>query len=410
MKKIYIVFLLALATFNFSNAQVKILFDASKAETAGSADWVIDADLHNLGYSSGPASVGGGDESNAQRVPTPAQSSITSSTAETYWKGSLSSWGIDMVKKGYYVETLPYNGQITYGNSNNAQDLSNYKVFIVDEPNIRFTSAEKTAMMNFVQNGGGLFMVSDHNGSDRNNDGWDSPHIWNDFMDTNTVHPFGIHFDYANFSGTSTNVANLPGNPLLHGIMGNVTEVDWSNGTSMTLNTSNNSSVKGVVFKTGASTTGTTNVLVAYATYGSGRVAAIGDSSPTDDGTGDPNDQLYNGWTGDANGNHEKLIVNATIWLASGTTSIDEINDSSYDIILYPNPIGYSASFNISAPVNIGNSSIIIYDMLGREVKRISNLQSHYIELNRDNLERGMYIYKFYTNRNIIKIAKFMVE
>ena len=31
-----------------TNAQIKILFDASKAESAGNADWVIDADLHNL--------------------------------------------------------------------------------------------------------------------------------------------------------------------------------------------------------------------------------------------------------------------------------------------------------------------------------------------------------------------------
>jgi hypothetical protein len=28
-------------------AQVKVLFDATKAESAGNADWVIDADVHN---------------------------------------------------------------------------------------------------------------------------------------------------------------------------------------------------------------------------------------------------------------------------------------------------------------------------------------------------------------------------
>ncbi len=166
---------------------IKILFDATKAETAGNADWVIDADQHNLGYSNGPAVVGQGNESNAQIVPTPAQTGINQSTPETFWKGALSSWGIDLVKKGYSVETLPYNGTISYGNSGNAQDLSNYKVFIVCEPNIVFTSAEKSAILHFVQNGGGLFMVSDHTVSDRNNDGWDSPAIWNDLMTNNTI-------------------------------------------------------------------------------------------------------------------------------------------------------------------------------------------------------------------------------
>ncbi len=33
------------------------------------------------------------------------------------------------------------------------------------------SAAEKTAVMKFVQNGGGLFLISDHTGTDRNNDG-----------------------------------------------------------------------------------------------------------------------------------------------------------------------------------------------------------------------------------------------
>lgn len=138
----------------------RFLFDATKAETAGNADWVIDED-----------------NSTPQRIPTPAQSTITASTKETYWTGALSSWGIALVKAGDYVETLPSTGAITYGNASNAQDLSNYDVFVVDEPNIVFTAAEKTAILTFVQNGGGLFMVSDHTGSDRNNDGWDSGNL-----------------------------------------------------------------------------------------------------------------------------------------------------------------------------------------------------------------------------------------
>lgn len=332
MKKI-IIFLLFFSITTLQ-AQIKILFDATKAETAGNADWVIDADLFNIGYSNGPAVVGQGSEANPQRIPTPLQSNITSSTVESYWKGGLSSWGIDLVKKGYVVESLPYNGTITYNNATNAQDLSNYKVFIVCEPNIVFTAAEKTAILQFVQNGGGLFMVSDHTISDRNNDNWDSPAIWNDLLTNNTVqtNPFGISFDLADFSQTSTNVAVLPTDSLLHGIMGNVSSVMWSNGTSMTLSPTANTTVKGIVYKTGSSTTGTTNVMVARANYGSGKVVAIGDSSPCDDGSGDTGDQLYDGWIADANGNHEKLIVNATIWLAASSTS-SPVNVGSVSVL-----------------------------------------------------------------------------
>ena len=323
MKKFMVLFFAILFATEIS-AQVKILFDATKAESAGNADWVIDADVHNISWSSGPAVVGGsGNESNAQRLPTPLQSTITASTTQTYWQGALSAWGIDLVKKGYTVETLPLNVAITYGNSSNPQDLSNYKVFVVCEPNILFTAAEKTAILQFVKNGGGLFMVSDHAVSDRNNDNWDSPMIWNDLMTNNTIqtNPFGIKIDSVDISQTTANIANLATDTLLHGPMGNVTSVKWSNGSTMTLNTNANPTVKGIIYKTGSSNTGTTNVMVARANFGAGRVVVIGDSSPCDDGSGDPNDVLYDGWIADASGNHERLIINATIWLVGPATS-----------------------------------------------------------------------------------------
>lgn len=325
MQRVYITLILLFVFFTSvsSGQTVKILFDASKAEAAGNADWIVDADAHNLGYSSGPAILNNGTESNPQKIPTTNQSSVTASTPETFWSGALSYWAIDCAKRNYIVETLPYNGQITYGNSSNTQDLSNYKVFVVCEPNILFSASEKTAILNFVLNGGGLMMISDHTISDRNNDGEDSPFIWNDLMSNNTVqaNPFGITFDLADFSQTTSNIPSLPSDSILQGPAGTVTQAQWSNGTSMTLNPTANTTVKGVIYKTG-SAFGNTNVMAAYARFGNGKVAAIGDSSPCDDGTGDPNDVLFNGYTGDASGNHKKLLMNMVIWLAttSGTS------------------------------------------------------------------------------------------
>jgi hypothetical protein len=322
INKIIVIFLLLNCFYSTALPQIKILFDATKAETAGNADWVIDADLHNLGYSTGPAVLGGGTESNAQRIPTPAQSGITAATAETYWEGGLSFWGIDCVRQGYTVETLPYNGNITFGNAANPQDLSNYNAYIVCEPNILFTAAEKTAILSFVANGGGLFMISDHTVSDRNNDGHDSPDIWNDLIGNNGTgnnNPFGIKFDLANFSQTSSNLAALPANDsILHGPMGNVTTVLWSNGTSMTIDPVANPAVKAVVYETSVvGATGNNKVMVAYSRYGYGKVVAIGDSSPCDDGTGDPGDSLFPGYNGDVTPNHRHLLMNGTIWLVA---------------------------------------------------------------------------------------------
>ncbi|HRH39320.1 MAG TPA: T9SS type A sorting domain-containing protein, partial [Flavobacteriales bacterium] len=391
-------------TVALANAQtVKILFDASQAEMAGNADWVPDADTYNLGVNSTThlMQTGSGNEANPQRYPTPAQSGITASTAQSYWKGALSNWAIDLVRQGYGVETLPYNGLITYGVTTNAQDLSNYKVFIVCEPNIRFSTSEKAALISFVQNGGGLFMIADHTVSDRNNDGWDSPAIWNDLM---TGNPFGITFDLQNFSQTSTNVRVNAADPILHGSMGNVTGAIFHNGTSMTVSTAANATAKGLVYKTGASNTGNTLAIFAASNYGAGKVGALGDSSPPDDGSGDTNDALFSSYATDLSGSHRKLLVNATKWLVTpgtaampfshpGLSTLKKMN-ASLGVDLWPNPsydmVNVRFASDTDAPVTIS-----IMDMTGRVVaqERVNNNTGvNVVPFNVQGFPEGLYV------------------
>jgi hypothetical protein len=399
-KKLYTTTLLA---FYFSlqtgiaqtAGQVKILFDCTKAETSGNADWTIDADVDNLNWS--PYATTGGNHSNPQQYPTPTQTAVTSSTAETYWTGSLSHWAIDCVNKGYWVETLGAFAQLTYGNTSNAQDLSKYNIFIVDEPNILFTAAQKTAIMNFILNGGSLFIISDHTQSDRNGDGHDSPDIWNDFITNNGVqnNALGFSFDLQNFSETSNNLAPLQTDSLIHGPMGNVTQVKWTNGTSMTLNPSQNPTVTGIIYKTGSTNTGTTGVLCAYARVGCGKVVGIGDSSPADDGTGNPNATLYNGYTSDAFGNHQRLLMNATIWLAR-QDCFTGINSQSAENIfqLSPNPCTNELVITIRS-VKSEPAGISFYDVNGKNIPveyiRSSGGETEQYRINTSSLDGGVY-------------------
>lgn len=242
-----------------ATAPKKFLFDATKAETAGNADWVLDAD-------------GGA----PKRFPTPAQSAITSSSRENIWSGAISAWGVALVKLGHSVETLPMGAAITYGNAGNVQDLSKYNVYVINEPNIKFTEAEKNAIINFVKNGGGLFMISDHDHSDRNNDGFDSPAIWNDLMNNNSVqaNPFGLKMDLNNFSEVTTNIITTS-NPIINGSQGRVTSLEFHNGASITL--TGGSTSRGLIWRR-SSAKGLQNVMAASVTFGSGRVVLIGDS------------------------------------------------------------------------------------------------------------------------------------
>jgi hypothetical protein len=314
----------------------KFLFDATKYENAGSADWQIDADgTENVPLYTGGTTV----ETKAQRIPTPSYTGITSATAETYWKGALSSWAVALVKDGEFVETLPNGGAITYGNSSNAQDLSNYDVFVVCEPNRLFSAAEKTAIMNFIAAGGGLMMVADHtaattggtdangyNPSDRDGDGFDSPRVWNDLMTNNGInntHPFGFNIDYIDINDQpSSNVytgTNANAQKVLNGAAGTASKMAFYDGTTATLFPADNANVQGLFWRSSFTNGGTTGVMALLSTYGSGRVVFIGDSSDADDGTGDTGDSLFNGWSGDAPSgftSHPAFHLNASLWLA----------------------------------------------------------------------------------------------
>jgi hypothetical protein len=274
----------------------KFLFDASHGELAGNADWVLDVDNGAV-----------------PRYPTPAASGITSTTSESYWTAALSSWGVALVKLGNSVENLPSGTAITYGNTSNPQDLANYSVFVVDEPNTLFTASEKTAIVNFVKNGGGLFMISDHDVSDRNSDGYDSPAIWNDLMTNNSVqaNPFGYSIALTNISETSSNVLASSTNVILHGSQGNVSQLKFSNGA--TISKTSGSQATPLIWR-GSSAQGLSNIMCATSTFGTGRVFVITDSSPADDGTGSAGNTVYPGWTEIAS--HAPLHLNASLWLA----------------------------------------------------------------------------------------------
>ncbi|MEI6754732.1 MAG: T9SS type A sorting domain-containing protein [Paludibacter sp.] len=394
--------------------EIKVLFDATKAEMAGNADWVIDSDIYNIGFSGGIAVPGSGSESNPQQFPTPDQSNVTAKTTEDYWTGALSSWAIDCVKKGLKVETLPYNGRITFGDNSNSQDLSNYNVFIVCEPNSLFTASEKTAIINYVNNGGSLFMVSDHTISDRNGDGKDSPDIWNDLLTNNTVkaNPFGISFDLANIVQTTTNVASLPNDSILNGEMGSVNQLKWSNGTTMTLSKTANPTVVGEVFALNASNTGNTNVMFATARYGKGKVAAIGDSSPCDDGTGDTGDNLYVGYT-DMSENHRRIIMNATLWLVatkSTVTNTESLKNADTEFDILQNPVS-DGNLKLSYSTKVPNSvmKIAISDLSARVLYSETFNQNETgkiiksIDVTRFN--KGLYLCQFIRN-NVITVKK----
>ena len=273
----------------------RVLFDDGHAEEAGNADWII-----------------------STSKPDPL-SQDSSPSAETDWTGALSSWGVALQKTGdYSLKTA--TSALTYGGSSTT-DLSNFDTLVLPEPNTLFTTAEKTAIMTFVNNGGGLFMISDHTGADRNSDGYDAVEIFNDLMTNNSVDstdPFGFSIDTLDISSGYPAAISDSTNTVLNGAFGTVTKSLIADGTTATLKPADNANVKGLVYRSGYS--GNTGAFFATSTFGSGRVAFWGDSSPIDDGTGQSGNTLYDGWN-DTGATNAPLALNATAWLAGDGSS-----------------------------------------------------------------------------------------
>ncbi|OQY09834.1 MAG: DNA-binding protein [Marinitoga sp. 4572_148] len=218
----------------------RILFDNNHGQTAGNADWVI-----NGGYS---------DFADAAK------------------------------RSGYYVEEIKEDFDENI--------LQMYKLLIIPEPNKPFKKEEISAILKFVQNGGSLFIIADHGNSDRNGNGWDSPRVFNTFVEN-----FG--FEFVGDDMEEAPLAHIYNHEITNGIK----RIGVWNGSSIKIL---NDRVKVLIANS------ENKPYMVATTYGKGKVVAIGDSSPFDDGTGDTGDLLHNGWQW---GDDAQLAINTIKYL-----------------------------------------------------------------------------------------------
>lgn len=288
-----------------AQAAKKVLFDHTGWEDGGtSAYWIVDTHEPN---------------------PSPANPAV-----ETDWNGGISAWGFDLLKKGYAVQILPATGgRITYNDATNAQDLKNYAVYIIPECYRMFTAAEKQAIVAFVQNGGGLYLMGNHDGATRvtssHPGSTDAFHVFNDLL-ANEGSGFGFTFVVghgpgdANANTTTTAISGDGGaiaQALVHGPNGLMTAMDFHSFAYLNLTGSNPTATW--IVQTQVSGDPATDYFVVASTYGAGRVVAIGDSSPSDDGTTTTSGKnLIDGYHSNSN---QAFDLNAVDWLAGSASS-----------------------------------------------------------------------------------------
>ncbi|WP_279341236.1 PKD domain-containing protein [Geothrix mesophila] len=340
MRAFRVLLSLALAVALGAQTPKKILFDHTRHEEAGtSAEWVIC--------------------SASEPDPSPA-----APVYETDWNGGISAWGFDLYKAGYKVQSLPPTGRVTYGDATNAQDLSNYAVYVIPEPYLLFTAAEKQAILSFVQNGGGLFIVCNHPGAVRysGTGGTDAYTVFNDLVAVNGGNPYGFTFvpghgpgdTLANTTSTAFATGTSPAEQaIIHGAYGGLGLMDFHSYSYLNFNTAQNPNVQEILH---TQISGDTGSFIVTCTVGAGRVVAISDSAPSDDGTTTTaGKSLHNSYTLNSN---KAFFLNATAYLAGDAGSVAPtpvvgITSPSTNVTL---TAGGSVSFQGSATIADGSA------------------------------------------------------
>jgi len=77
-------------------------------------------------------------------------------------------------------------------------------------------------------------------------------------------------------------------------------------------------------------------------------------------------------------------------------------------IVVYPNPFTDITTLSFSEPLL--KASLIIYDIFGKEVKRLENLNGKEITISRNGLSKGMYFFRVVEGNTIVGKGKMIVE
>jgi len=96
----------------------------------------------------------------------------------------------------------------------------------------------------------------------------------------------------------------------------------------------------------------------------------------------------------------------------SGTAplGINQITKEDNSVNVYPNPFSTNATMAIGGSTQLDNASLVIYNVLGQTVKTINNINTNTINIDRDNVPGGMYIYTLVNNGAIISTGKLVVQ
>jgi len=92
--------------------------------------------------------------------------------------------------------------------------------------------------------------------------------------------------------------------------------------------------------------------------------------------------------------------------LSAQNVSAQQRNNSFSDkewVRIYPNPVVSDATISISSDVDLEKAkiSIVFYNIVGKEVFRLSNIKDYDVRINREGFVPGIYIYQMKVDEKV---------
>jgi len=92
------------------------------------------------------------------------------------------------------------------------------------------------------------------------------------------------------------------------------------------------------------------------------------------------------------------------------TTGLPKIYDTEISVSVYPNPFNSTTTFEIRGIDESKSLTFELYNIIGEQVKVISNIRDNKFIISRENLQGGIYIYKINSDNGLIGVGKIAVN
>lgn len=104
-----------------------------------------------------------------------------------------------------------------------------------------------------------------------------------------------------------------------------------------------------------------------------------------------------------------KKIVKYALSLNNISASLTKLENESTQVIVYPNPVSEIATLKFNSKKSLKNFSIAIFDIYGREIMHVNNLNTEEFIFNSLNFSSGIYLYRVW-NELVEYKGKFVKE